>query len=130
MSRELPASADDVWKLAGGFEGMHEWHPAVESSKIDGRTRRLTLAGGRELVEELVRRDDTGHSYTYRIVDAGPLPVADYEATIRVERAPAGNGSKLTWESRFEPVGDAMAARSAIEGVYQAGLDNLSKLLS
>lgn len=129
MSTALPASPDEVWKKVGGFGALHTWHPAVQSSEVEGRTRRLHLAGGTELVEELVDSDEAGHSYTYRIIDAGPLPVEGYESTIRVEGGKNG-GSTLTWSSRFEPVGDPMAARSAIEGIYQAGFDNIGKLLS
>ena len=125
MSRNLDAPADTVWEKIGKFEGLADWHPAVVEVQVEdgGKTRRLKLVGGNELVERLV--EDGEGSYTYQIVE-GPLPVEDYTATIKVE--PADGGSKLTWSSKFEPVGDAMAARSAIEGIYQAGLDSVGKL--
>lgn len=125
MSRNLSAPAEQVWNTIGKFDALADWHPAVTEVQLEdgGKTRRLKLMGGQELVERLV--EDGEGSYTYQVVE-GPLPVSDCTATIRVE--PAEQGSKLTWSAKFEPVGDPMAARSAVEGVYQAGLDNVSKL--
>ncbi|RMD62173.1 MAG: SRPBCC family protein [Alphaproteobacteria bacterium] len=59
---------------------------------------------------------------------SGPLPVADYTATIRVREAPEG-GCTVEWSSTFTPAGapenDAVAA---IRGVYEAGFENLRKM--
>jgi len=130
MSRRVPASPDKVWDLVGGFFKLADWHPAVTSSEPDQdqQTRRLTLGDGSQIVEELVDNDDGSRTYTYSIVQAGPLPVKNYQGTIRVE--PDGEESVVTWSGSFEPVGEAETAQQALQDVYAAGLDNLRQMFS
>ena len=95
----------------------------------DGATlRTLSLAGGGTIVERLERVDDTERSYTYSIL-SGPLPVADYVATLRVRANEGGLGCTIEWSSEFTPTGapesDAVAA---IRGVYEAGFENLKRM--
>ena len=56
------------------------------------------------------------------------LPVADYTSELEVRDNGDGT-STVQWSSDFQPKGasehDAVAA---IQGVYQAGLDNLRKM--
>ena len=61
-------------------------------------------------------------------MESGPLPVANYTAEITV-RDDGKGGSEVEWSSDFEAqgVGDQDAVQ-AIQGVYQAGLDNLRKM--
>ena len=128
MSTNLNVSADQVWKLIGGFNALPDWHPAVENSELtqEGQTRTLSLAGGGTLVEKLEKVDDGARTYTYSIVD-GPLPVANYTATIKVSGE--GDNSTIEWSSEFEPAGaPEQDAMKAIEGIYQAGFDNLKKM--
>ena len=128
MSTNLNGSADQVWKLIGGFNALPDWHPSVENSELtqEGQTRTLSLAGGGTLVEKLEKVDDGARTYTYSIVD-GPLPVANYTATIKVSGE--GDNSTIEWSSEFEPAGaPEQDAMKAIEGIYQAGFDNLKKM--
>ncbi len=128
MSTSLNVSADQVWKLIGGFNSLPDWHPAVEKSELtqDGQTRTLTLAGGGgTIVEDLKNADDGARSCTYSIVE-GPLPVANYISTIKV----SGEGESCTidWSGEFDPAGAPESdARAAIEGIYQAGFDSLKE---
>ena len=132
MSMDLGVSADQVWELIGGFNALPNWHPAVEKSEIEGEgagsVRTLHLAGGGTITERLERLDDAGKVYNYSIISS-PLPVANYNSTIRLHETDDGKGCKVEWESDFQaagaPEGDAVAA---IQGVYQAGLDNLKKM--
>ncbi len=129
MELELPAEPDDVWETVGRFNALHDWHPAVEESKLEegGKIRRLKLAGGAEIVERLEQLDEEGHAYRYSIL-SGPLPVGRYTATIRVRPAADGKGSVVEWSSDFEPQGPEQEALETIRGIYQAGFDNLRKL--
>ena len=64
-------------------------------------------------------------------MQAGPLPVANYTATIRVHEDDDGGKSVVEWSGEFDAVGvPENDAIGAMQGVYQAGLDNLRKMLS
>jgi len=128
MSTNLNVSADQVWKMIGGFNALPDWHPAIEKSELteEGQTRTLSLAGGGKIVEKLEKVDDDARTYSYSIVDS-PLPVANYTATIKVSGE--GDSSTIEWSSDFDPAGATdMDAMKAIEGIYQAGFDNLKKM--
>jgi hypothetical protein len=100
----------------------------VKSTLDDGGKRRtLSLPDGSKIVEDLRAADDGSHTMTYAIVDS-PLPVTDYVSTIRVFPAQDGVGCTIEWSSTFDPTGDENAAVTAINQVFQAGLDNLTKM--
>jgi carbon monoxide dehydrogenase subunit G len=129
LSTQLGVAADDVWKMIGEFNALPDWHPAVQSSELadGGQQRTLSLAGGGTIVETLVNHDNGGMTYTYQIKDS-PLPVANYEATITV--SPDGErSSKVEWSGDFDAAGaPENEAVQVIQGIYQAGLDNLRKM--
>lgn len=130
MSLNLGVSADKVWDLIGGFNALPDWHPAVEKSEIEGEgkgsVRTLHLVGGGEIRERLEQIDDEGKLYSYSILSS-PLPVANYNSTIRLEEG--DSGCKVTWESDFQPAGAPESdAVDVINGIYQAGFDNLKKM--
>lgn len=130
MKTQLPVSADKLWQLIGQFNGVAEWHPAIEKSELeeDGKVRRLTLVGGGSIVERLERVDDNEHRYRYSILES-PLPVADYVAEIRVHPDEQGVGSTIEWSSEFKPKdASVQQATDVIQGIYQTGFDNLRKL--
>jgi len=128
MSTDLNASADQVWKLIGGFNTLPDWHPAIEKSELtqEGQTRTLSLAGGGKIVEKLEKVDDGARTYTYSIVDS-PLPVSNYTATITVTGE--GDNSTIEWSSEYDAAGASNEdAMKVVEGIYQAGFDNLKKM--
>ena len=129
LNTRLGVSADKAWELIGGFNALPDWHPAVEKSELEkeGQERILTLAGGGRIVERLERSDDAERVYSYSILNS-PLPVANYKATIRV-RDTEGGACDVEWSSEFDPAGAPEAdAVKVIEGIFQAGLDNLNKM--
>ena len=130
MKTQVPVSADKLWELIGQFNGLPNWHPAIEKSELeeDGKVRRLTLVGGGSIVERLERVDDNEHLYRYSILES-PLPVADYVAEIRVHQNEEGTGSTIEWSSEFKPKDvSVQKATEVIQGIYQTGFDNLKKL--
>ena len=130
MSTQLPVSIDHVWRLIGGFNALPEWHPAVQKSELEegGRVRRVQIAGGASIVERLESFSENEHMYSYSI-EQGPLPVANYKATIRVRQEPGKPGCVVEWSSEFAPSGaPESAAVAAIRGIYQTGFDNLRKM--
>jgi hypothetical protein len=124
------AGVDKVWAAVGDFCGIGAWHPALagcELSEKDGaKIRTLTLKdNGGTIVEKLVDWSDSGHSYTYEILEPGPLPVANYKSTISVSDDGKG-GSVIGWVGSFDAAGASDAdAKAAIEGVYKGGIDGL-----
>lgn len=132
MSTELAVAPETLWGLIGGFNALPDWHPAVEKSEVEGEgegsIRTLSLVGGGTIVERLERVDDDERVYTYSITNS-PLPVANYTATIRVREESDGSHSVVEWVGEFEPSGAPEAdAVGVIQGIYQAGLDNLKKM--
>jgi len=129
MTVDLDVGADELWKLIGGFNALPDWHPAVEKSELEdeGSMRKLSLVGGGSIVEKLVKKSDNERLYSYTIEDS-PLPVANYTSTIRVTDNGKGK-SQVEWSSEFNPkgVGDNDAVQ-VIQGIYQAGFDNLKKM--
>ncbi len=133
LSTDLPVPAQTVWNVIGGFNALPDWHPAVEKSEQteeDGATvRTLSLVGGGTVVERLERVDDTQRSYSYSILSPGPLPVANYVATIRVSATQGGQGCTIEWSSEFTPSGAPESeAVAAVRGVYEAGFENLKRM--
>ena len=123
-SVSLNASAEDIWSFIGDFDRLDSWHPAVaacEATTSGGSSiRSLTLGDGSKIVERLDESDDKARSYIYTILDAGPLPVRNYQSTLEV----TGDTSVsiVTWSSEFEAHEITEAdAQAAISGVYKGG---------
>lgn len=124
-SKQFEVSAEEMWRRIGDFQGAATWHPGIAgcTPQEGGEVRELTLADGDKVVERRVAQTD--RSYTYRILDSGPLPVSDYEATIAV-RDGEGGGSVVDWRATFTPAGASESdAVEVIGGVFDGGLNAL-----
>ncbi|WP_192561541.1 SRPBCC family protein [Pseudomonas gozinkensis] len=122
---DIPASAEQVWQLIGGFNTLPDWLPFIPNSELSegGRVRTLQTADGGVVVERLETFDNAGKTYSYSILQA-PFPATDYLATIRVEAQ--GQGAKVTWSGRFTAKGVSDEEVVALfSGIYQGGLDAL-----
>lgn len=122
---ELPVSAEILWSRIGSFQGFANWHPAVQGcareDKDGAEFRRLDLGEGVEILEKSL--GDGEMSYSYAIIEPGPLPVAGYRSTLSV--APTSAGCAIVWSATFDAVGPEADAVAAIAGVYDAGLSAL-----
>lgn len=128
MRIDLDVAADKVWSLIGGFNDLSDWHPAIEKSELseNDSVRTLYLAGGGEIIEKLLGHDDNTRTYSYAITDS-PLPVAEYKAEIKVTEQSEGK-STVEWSAEFNADGASEPeAEGVIEGIFQAGFDNLQK---
>ncbi|AMQ83648.1 SRPBCC family protein [Pseudomonas glycinae] len=122
---DIPASAEQVWQLIGGFNTLPDWLPFIPNSELSegGRVRTLQTADGAVVVERLETFDNAGKTYSYSILQA-PFPATDYLATIRVEAQ--GQGAKVTWSGRFTAKGVSEEEVVALfSGIYQGGLEAL-----
>ena len=134
---QIDAPASAVWAKIRDFNSLNGWHPAVIRDEIVegenntvGTVRLLTLGDGGTIREKLLIWDDAGMNLTYNIIE-GVLPVRDYVATLKVERL-TDKSSKVTWSGSFSASAgaDVQKASDTIRGIYDAGLDNLSKMMS
>jgi polyketide cyclase/dehydrase/lipid transport protein len=142
----IKAEPAKVWAMVKDFGGIHQWHPAVESTKTETKAdqdgvelphRLLTLKGGGTILEKQTASSDADMKLEYRIVE-GVLPVSGYRAVMQVKAGPAAGESTVTWTGRFynkandvnpKPGEDNETATKAVEGVYDAGLPNLKKII-
>ena len=132
----LARPAAKVWAMVGEFGALDTWHPAVVKAEVDGDGgsgiyRNLTLGGdGGTIRELLLDYSLNGRTYSYAIVE-GPLPVANYVSRLAVLPGPEPDSSIIRWTSTFDAngVSDDEAAK-LIGGIYQAGFDNLAKMLA
>jgi carbon monoxide dehydrogenase subunit G len=124
-SKAFDMPADRMWERVGDFHRLQTWLPGIESEERidDGRSRRLTLGGGMQMVEKLI--DQSERQYTYTIAE-GPLPITNYVSTLRVRDA-GKDACVVEWESEFDPVGipDDQAV-AIVEAIYDAGLNGLA----
>ncbi|HHS7810725.1 SRPBCC family protein [Pseudomonas putida] len=122
---DIPASADQVWQLIGGFNTLPDWLPLIPKSELSegGRVRTLQTADGAVVIERLQAFDNTARTYSYSIEQA-PFPATDYLATIKVEAQ--GQGARVTWSGRFNAKGVSDGEVVALfNGIYQGGLEAL-----
>ncbi|MBV4468219.1 SRPBCC family protein [Pseudomonas siliginis] len=122
---DIPASADQVWQLIGGFNTLPDWLPLITNSELSegGRVRTLKTGDGGVVVERLQTFDNAARTYSYSIEQA-PFPASDYLATIKVEAQ--GHGARVTWSGRFNALGVSDEEVVALfNGIYQGGLEAL-----
>lgn len=122
---DIPASADQVWQLIGGFNSLPDWLPIVTRSELSegGRLRNLRTEDGTVIVERLQTFDNAAKTYSYSLTES-PFPVQDYLATLSVEAL--GDGARVRWSGHFTAVGVTDGeAQELFTGVYQVGLTAL-----
>lgn len=129
VSIRLAASADRVWQMVGGFNGMPDWCRSIRNSTLHegGRVRRLEAADGAIVVERLESFSEQERRYSYSIV-ASPLPVTNYQATLQV--GPGEAACVVEWSSTFYAAAeDEERIGAALRQIYQGGLDDLKRAL-
>lgn len=133
----IDAPAEEVWAKVKDFNALNTWHPAVAKTEIlkgdnnkVGATRLLTLNDGGTIEEDLLAWDETTMTYSYNIIQS-VLPVSDYEATLTVELI-TDTSTKIIWSASFNAGkgADDDTARNTISGIFDAGLENLTKILT
>jgi carbon monoxide dehydrogenase subunit G len=139
----INAAPEAVWAMVKDFDKMQNWHPAVASSTatqgnaVDSE-RTLTLKGGGTVVEKLESWSDADRKFSYRMRQAGPIPVTNYSSTVTVKPGPGAGTAVVEWRGAFyrgypnndpPPEQNDEAAVAAVTGIYKAGLANLKELL-
>jgi carbon monoxide dehydrogenase subunit G len=78
----IDAPPDAVWAKIGDFGGLGEVFPGLESCRLEGDVRIISVAG-HEVREQLLSRDEAARTLTYSVI-AG-VPVDRHVATITVD---------------------------------------------
>ena len=122
-TKQYGIPADEMWSRIGDPGALAAWHPAVDSTElVDGGQRRINHIGAHQFVEPVVDRGD--RHYTFRMSDT-PLPLQDFESTLRVQDDGPG-GCVVQWEATYEAAGVSDAeADELVRGFFEAGLDAL-----
>jgi len=138
----IKAAPAKVWAMVKDFGNLHAWLPPIASTKLEKKGedtfRTLTLKDGGVINERLKGIDDADMKIKYEIV-GGVAPVKDYNSFIKVTAGPGAGESTVTWVGRFyrlyslnppiPPGQDDETAIKFVEGVYDAGLPNLKKVI-
>ena len=128
-SVEIEASAEHVWRIAGGFGDFGKWMPVLQSCALQegGRVRRLVAPDGSVIVERLLAFDEARMCLRYTFVES-PDRVVDYVGYLNVEPI-SEHRSMVTWSGSFEPIGESdEAAIARYDGIYSFGLTSLKEL--
>lgn len=119
---EIPVSADKVWEVADEFCSIKDWSPifsdCTQFMEYGVHWRILTIADGGEKVKEKLT-DVTDYSYDYAITEA-PLPIANHQGKMWVEKGNSPDQSTLYWHVSFDVNGDAETTENttnAIRGI-------------
>jgi mxaD protein len=138
----IAADPKAVWAVAGKFDSIANWHPAVASVKAKGgdavgAEREITLRKGGAIKEGLDEYEPSSFKYSYRMSDPNldALPISSYSTTFVITPA-TGGGSEVHWYGRLyrgdtgneppENLNDD-AARTAMSEFLRAGLQGLKK---
>ena len=130
-------SGERVVHVGGAGVAVHPAGPDDQKPVVDrrrhsevrpGRRIRRGVEAGRNPFEfALEEVSPTERLYRYSIVES-PLPISDYFAEIRVKDNGDGT-STVEWSSDFKVnTSSERDVVKTVQEVYQAGLDNLSKL--
>jgi hypothetical protein len=106
FTHEVATTPDRVW-AAVGDPGLAMLVPAlVEKIEVSGigvgAERTLHLPGGAEVKERIIARDDAAMTYTYVVIDFGPVPWLECVGTWSVTGMTNGH-SMVTYSARIVP---------------------------
>ncbi len=117
----IDADPDTVWGVAGDVN-IARWLPFIAEARSEGDARYCVAINGADLAERIVNHDPAARRYQYTI-EKSPMPIEKILATISVE--PAGQGSKVVWQTEVEPAELA----EMFAPIYREGLENLKQIV-
>ncbi len=90
----LKADAEALWDQIKRFGGLEKYNPETIHSCIVtgagiGATRKLTLADGSIVIEELTAIDETSKTITYKMIRT-PMPLQNYIGRLGLEKLEKG----------------------------------------
>lgn len=129
VEKSLSHSAERVWEHVGDFGSLANWHPQVPNCELseDGLVRTIDVPP-KPAIERMIPEKSGPMSHTY-IVESGPMPLKNYEATLGVRAD--GDGSVIHYNATCEADGiDPTILRSMLENFFTVAFENVDAQLS
>jgi len=130
-------SADDVWRAIRDFNNYPVWVDGAGESEIEegktgdavGAVRNVLYNGGRRR-QRLLALSDVERVQTYSFAGETPLPVTDFQATLRVTPVIDGNRAFVEWWATFDCDPAARGERTAFfRDAFAGWLESLRRHL-
>lgn len=130
LRQEYSHSPSAIWAFIGDPGTAAAWIPSLDTSRLEGDIRHVVFTDGNPARERISAHDDVNRTYTYEYID-GPLPLAKYTSTIRVDKS--GAGSVVLWSAEFTAAGEDAATlekelEAGIGAIYRSALDEVGRL--
>ena len=130
-------TADAVWSVIRDFNNYPVWVDGAGESVIeDGRSGdavgcvRNVLYNGARRRQRLLALSDVDHTQTYAFAGDSPLPVTDFEATIRVTPVIDGGRAFVEWWATFDCAAEDRDARVvSLRDSFALWLESLRRCL-
>jgi len=125
LDEQFTNSAEEVWAVVGVLDRV-DWVPGIDSAKMIGDERHMTMNGEQSLVEKIYRHDPQQMQIEYGVIKSA-VGITHHRATLAL--ANNDRGCALHWTLEIEPdgfasvVGDMM--RASVDGI-RAVLDKTS----
>jgi hypothetical protein len=99
----------EVWKIVRDFNNYPVWVGGAGESRIEDGKSGDTVGAIRNVLyhqwvvrQRLLALSDVERSQTYEFCDAPSLPVADFQATLRITPVVDGNRAFVEWWATFD----------------------------
>lgn len=135
VSSVVGANIDRVWAVVRDFNGMPNWHPLIDRSRIEegapsdqiGCVRNFYLTDGGNIRERLLSQSDKDYSFWYTILDS-PMPLTNYVAGLEMQRITDRDRTFCRWRATFDcaPEEEAGLVELISGAVFQAAFDALN----
>jgi len=130
----IVAPVASVWEYVRDFNSLPKWFPGVTDSHIEagaagqaGCVRNFGVQGGPRIREQLVSLSDRDHTCAYKMLE-GPLPIANYRATVRLSPAADAQHTLAELTSEFDCSADQEKQMVAFFGkTYHDAFDLLKQ---
>jgi len=99
MKEEFTCSPGDLWAVVGTLDRV-DWVPGIDSAKMIGDERHMTMAGNQSLVEKIYHHDNATMTIKYGVIDSA-VGITHHRAQLQLSESP--NGCTLNWTLEAEP---------------------------
>lgn len=99
MEEQFACPVEDLWAVVGTLDRV-DWVPGIDSAKLIGDERHMTMAGDQSLVEKIFHHDTANMSIEYGVIESA-AGITHHRA--RLQLAPSASGCSLTWTLEAEP---------------------------